>query len=241
MQSSSLTHGRHLAARHGALSADHLEYATEEDAIAMAASGTVAVLFPARSIYCAKAAAGGLIPSASVPMALADANRAPPLCSLRLMLSMGCTLFGLTPEEALADHLSRRPCARFTGFSRHAGARQGRRFYPLAARDRLSWSLAGRRTACTVVYRGNVRENMTYESFSYHRPYDFTAGTSPLLISIPHAGTRLTPEVAEGLSEAAQPLGDTDWHIPACDFARALGASIWSAIIPLCYRSEPTV
>ena len=58
-------------------------------------------------------------------------------------------------------------------------------------------------------------------------PYDFTAGTSPLLISIPHAGTRLTPEVAEALSEAAQPLGDTDWHIPRLyDFARALGASI---------------
>jgi len=58
-------------------------------------------------------------------------------------------------------------------------------------------------------------------------PYEFTAGTSPLLISIPHAGIRLTPEVAEGLSEAAQPLGDTDWHIPRLyDFARALGASV---------------
>lgn len=58
-------------------------------------------------------------------------------------------------------------------------------------------------------------------------PYDFTAGTSPLLISIPHAGTRLTTEVADGLSEAAQPLGDTDWHIPKLyDFARAMGASI---------------
>ena len=58
-------------------------------------------------------------------------------------------------------------------------------------------------------------------------PYEFTAGTSPLLISIPHAGTRLTPEVAEGLSEAAQPLGDTDWHIPRLyNFARALGASV---------------
>jgi formiminoglutamase len=68
---------------------------------------------------------------------------------------------------------------------------------------------------------------MIYESFTHHRPYEFTAGTSPLLISIPHAGTRLTPEVAEGLSEAAQPLGDTDWHIPRLyDFARALGASV---------------
>ena len=58
-------------------------------------------------------------------------------------------------------------------------------------------------------------------------PYEFTAGTLPLLISIPHAGTRLTPEVAGGLSEAALPLGDTDWHIPQLyDFARAMGASI---------------
>lgn len=58
-------------------------------------------------------------------------------------------------------------------------------------------------------------------------PYSFTAGTSPLLISIPHAGIRLTQEVADGLSEAALPLGDTDWHIPRLyDFARAQGASI---------------
>ncbi len=58
-------------------------------------------------------------------------------------------------------------------------------------------------------------------------PYEFTAGTSPLLISIPHAGTRLTPEVAAGLSEAALPLGDTDWHIPHLyEFARAMGASV---------------
>jgi N-formylglutamate amidohydrolase len=65
-------------------------------------------------------------------------------------------------------------------------------------------------------------------------PYEFTAGTSPLLISIPHAGTRLTPEVAEGLSEAAQPLGDTDWHIPACMILPARSGPVcWSAIIPV--------
>jgi N-formylglutamate deformylase len=58
-------------------------------------------------------------------------------------------------------------------------------------------------------------------------PYQFTQGTAPLLISIPHAGTHLTPEVASGLSDAALPLSDTDWHIPQLyDFARALGASI---------------
>lgn len=58
-------------------------------------------------------------------------------------------------------------------------------------------------------------------------PYHFTPGSSPLLISIPHAGTKLTPEVARGLSNDALPLSDTDWHIPQLyDFARGLGANI---------------
>ncbi|WP_208951117.1 N-formylglutamate deformylase [Rahnella sp. ChDrAdgB13] len=58
-------------------------------------------------------------------------------------------------------------------------------------------------------------------------PYHFIPGTAPILISIPHAGTHLTPEVASGLSDAALPLSDTDWNIPKLyDFARALGASI---------------
>jgi len=58
-------------------------------------------------------------------------------------------------------------------------------------------------------------------------PYHFSAGRSPLLISIPHAGTRLTPEVASGLSDDALPLSDTDWHIPQLyAFAQSLGANI---------------
>ncbi|MGM3173551.1 N-formylglutamate deformylase [Dickeya lacustris] len=58
-------------------------------------------------------------------------------------------------------------------------------------------------------------------------PYTFLAGDSPLLLSIPHAGTGLTPEVAEALSPAAQALPDTDWHIPTLyAFAKTLGASI---------------
>ncbi|WP_410014926.1 N-formylglutamate deformylase [Sodalis sp. C49] len=62
---------------------------------------------------------------------------------------------------------------------------------------------------------------------SITEPYTFEAGTIPLLLSIPHAGTRLTPAVADGLSDAARPLPDTDWHIPRLyDFARALGAHI---------------
>lgn len=58
-------------------------------------------------------------------------------------------------------------------------------------------------------------------------PLSFHAGELPLLISIPHAGTRLTPVVDAGLTEAARPQSDTDWHIPRLyDFARQMGASI---------------
>lgn len=61
-------------------------------------------------------------------------------------------------------------------------------------------------------------------------PFEFHVGNLPLLISIPHAGTRLTPAVEKGLSDDARPLPDTDWHIPLLyDFARAMGASILTA------------
>ncbi len=57
--------------------------------------------------------------------------------------------------------------------------------------------------------------------------YHYTAGTIPLLLSIPHAGTRLTEEVARGLCDCASPLPDTDWHVPVLyQFAREMGAHI---------------
>jgi N-formylglutamate deformylase len=57
--------------------------------------------------------------------------------------------------------------------------------------------------------------------------FTFSPGTSPLLISVPHAGLRLTPAVEDGLVEAALTLPDTDWHIPRLyDFASGLGASL---------------
>jgi formiminoglutamase len=62
------------------------------------------------------------------------------------------------------------------------------------------------------------------------QPYHFFAGNSPLLISIPHVGTDLTPEVEAGLSDAARPLPDTDWHLTRLyDFAGAMGASVLGA------------
>ena len=59
------------------------------------------------------------------------------------------------------------------------------------------------------------------------KPFEFTQGSLPLLVSIPHAGTALTAEVEQGLSEAARGLPDTDWHIPQLyDFVREMGASV---------------
>ncbi len=97
--------GAALAARYGALSADHLEYARPEDARAMAQAGTTAVLLPGafytlRETQLPPVAA---FREAGVPMALAsDCNPgSSPLTSLLLTMNMGCTLFGMTPEEAL--------------------------------------------------------------------------------------------------------------------------------------------
>lgn len=97
--------GAALAARYGALSADHVEYATADDAKAMTASGTVAVLLPGafytlRETQMPPVAA---FREAGVPMALAtDCNPgSSPVTSLHLTMNMGCTLFRLTPEEAL--------------------------------------------------------------------------------------------------------------------------------------------
>ena len=98
--------GAALAAEFGALSADHLEYASEAGIAAMAQAGTVAVLLPG-AFYALRETQ--LPPIAAlraqrVPMAVAtDCNPGTsPVSSLLLMLNMACTLFGLTPAEALA-------------------------------------------------------------------------------------------------------------------------------------------
>ncbi len=60
--------------------------------------------------------------------------------------------------------------------------------------------------------------------------YEYIGGSIPLLISIPHGGTELDPEVAAGLSDEARLLPDTDWHIPVLyRFARDMGAHILTA------------
>ena len=98
--------GAELAARYGALSADHLEYVSEAGIKAMAASGTVAVLLPGAFYFLRETRLPplDLLRRHKVPLALAtDCNPgSSPTTSLLLMLNMACTLFKMTPEEALA-------------------------------------------------------------------------------------------------------------------------------------------
>ncbi|ATG37540.1 imidazolonepropionase HutI [Phaeobacter piscinae] len=98
--------GTALAAQYGALSVDHVEYATEDDARAMAASGSVAVILPGAFYTIRETQAPPIehFRSHGVPMALAtDCNPgSSPLSSLLLTMNMGCTLFRMTPEEVLA-------------------------------------------------------------------------------------------------------------------------------------------
>lgn len=98
--------GAVLAAEYGALSCDHLEYVGEDGVAAMAAAGCVAVLLPG-AFYFLRESQKPPVESFrrhDVPIAIAtDCNPgSSPTVSLLLMLNMACTLFGLTPEEALA-------------------------------------------------------------------------------------------------------------------------------------------
>ncbi|MBE0620337.1 MAG: imidazolonepropionase [Burkholderiales bacterium] len=98
--------GAALSARFGALSADHLEYASEDGVRAMAQAGTVAVLLPVTHYFLRQKQLPpvDLLRSHGVPIALAsDCNPgSSPSSAILLMLNMACTIFGLTPEEALA-------------------------------------------------------------------------------------------------------------------------------------------
>jgi imidazolonepropionase len=100
------TGGARLAASFGALSADHLEYADDGDAAAMAAAGTVAVILPGAfyTLRETRVPPIAAFRAHGVPMAVAtDCNPgSSPMTSLLLAMNMAATLFRLTPEECLA-------------------------------------------------------------------------------------------------------------------------------------------
>ena len=115
--------GARLAAGYGALSADHLEYLDPADAVALRNAGTVAVLLPGAFYVLreTKLPPVKALREARVPIAIAtDSNPgSSPLVSLLLAVNMACTLFGLTPEEALAGVT--REAARALGLSAECG------------------------------------------------------------------------------------------------------------------------
>jgi imidazolonepropionase len=139
-------HGAALAARHGALSADHLEHLDAAGIAAMAASGTVATLLPGAYYFTRETQLPPVaaLRAAGVPIALAtDCNPGTsPLTSLLLAMNMGATLFRLTVAECLA------------GVTIHAARALGRKdigaLVPGAWADLAVWDVAA---PAELVYR----------------------------------------------------------------------------------------
>ncbi|NOH79619.1 imidazolonepropionase [Vibrio sp. RE86] len=97
--------GTALAAQYGGLSADHIEFLDENGVKALAQSNTVATLLPGAFYFLKETQLPPieLLRKLNVPMAIAtDLNPGTsPFADLTMMMNMGCTLFGLTPEECL--------------------------------------------------------------------------------------------------------------------------------------------
>src|SRR5438128_747244 len=131
-------HGAELAAQYRALSADHLEHLDEAGAAAMASAGTVAVLLPG-AFYALQETAKPpveLLRKHNVPIAIAtDCNPGTsPMLSPTLAMNMACTLFGLSPDEALAGMTLN--AARALGIDKHVGT-----IAPGKAADLCAWRI----------------------------------------------------------------------------------------------------
>jgi imidazolonepropionase len=152
-----------LAARYGALSADHLEYLSDAGVRALAAAGTVAVLLPGAYFMLRQSDPPPivLLRQAGVPMAVAtDSNPGTSPCtSILLALNMACTLFGLTPLEAVSGVTCH--AARALGLSKDLGTLEvGKRadlaLYRIDRPAELCYNL-GANPCVSVVHGGVVR------------------------------------------------------------------------------------
>ncbi|MCE8019207.1 imidazolonepropionase [Halomonas sp. MCCC 1A11036] len=150
--------GSAMAARHGALSADHIEYLDVEGVSALHEAGSVAVLLPGafhtlRETQLPPIAA---LREAGVPMAIAtDANPgSSPLFMPTLMLNFACTLFRLTPREALA------------GMTAHGAQALGLhtqqlgRIVPGAPADLCQWDVESPAELAYAVQPGRLRQRV---------------------------------------------------------------------------------
>jgi imidazolonepropionase len=154
--------GAELAARFGALSCDHLEWLGEGGARAMAGAGSVAVLLPGAFYFLRETRVPpvALLREHGIPMAIStDCNPgSSPCTSLLLMLNMACTLFRLTPEEALAG--ATRHAARALGLADRgvlaAGLRADFALWAVSQPAQLSYAI-GANPCRQVVYEGVVR------------------------------------------------------------------------------------
>ena len=154
--------GAPLAAGYGAISCDHLEWLSSDGAAAMAEAGTVAVLLPGAFYFLreTKVPPIELLRQHKVPMAIStDCNPgSSPCTSILLMLNMGCTLFRLTPEEALAGVT--RNAARALGLSDRGVLTAGKRadfvVWDVGQPAALSY-LLGANPLISTVFGGVVR------------------------------------------------------------------------------------
>lgn len=121
--------GTALAARHGALSVDHVEYATESDARLLSEAGSVAVVLPGAfyTLHETQKPPIAAFRDHGVPIAVAtDWNPgSSPMGSVLLAMNMACTLFNLTPAEALAG--ATQNAAKALGFDDRGFIAEGQR------------------------------------------------------------------------------------------------------------------
>jgi imidazolonepropionase len=155
-----------LAAKWGALSADHLEYLSAAGARALAAAGTVAVLLPTAYFTLRQTTPPpiALLREAGVALAVAtDSNPgSSPCTSILLALNMACTLFGLTPEEALCG--ATRQAARALGAledigTLEVGKRADMALWRIERPAELCYGM-GANPCAGVVHRGTLRSRV---------------------------------------------------------------------------------
>ncbi|WP_148255472.1 imidazolonepropionase [Aidingimonas lacisalsi] len=148
--------GSAMAARHGALSADHIEYLDEAGVKAMREAGSVAVILPGafHTLRETQQPPVASLREAGVPMAVAtDANPgSSPLFMPTLMLNMACTLFRLTPQEALAGMTAHGATA--LGLNGQGRIREG------ADADLCIWDIDSPAALAYAVQPGRLRQRL---------------------------------------------------------------------------------